>query len=71
MAEATSSSAPEIIKKVGKDNLIVVASKQKLASLGGRPLLVDTGDADVDASLAGYVRIVVGSDDYAMYRIAG
>lgn len=60
-----------VIKKVGKENLVVVASKQKLASLEGRPLLVDTGDADLDASLAGYTRVIVGSDDYAMYRIAG
>ncbi len=59
----------KIIKKVGKENLIVVASKQKLASLEGRPLLVDTGDTDIDASLAGYTRIIVGSDDYAMYRV--
>ena len=59
----------EIIKNVGKENLIVVASKQKLAALEGRPLLVDTGDTGVDASLAGYIRVVVGLDDYAMYRI--
>ena len=63
--------SPEIIRSVGRDNLIVVASKQKLASLGGRPLLADTGDETVDRLLDGYVRVVTGLDDYVMYRIGG
>ena len=37
----------EIIKKVGRENIIVVASKQKLASLEGKSLLVDTGSEEV------------------------
>jgi predicted polyphosphate/ATP-dependent NAD kinase len=61
--------SPGIIRRVGRKNLIVVATKQKLASLGGRPLLVDTGDETVDRLLDGYVRVVTGLGDYVMYRI--
>ncbi len=60
-----------IIRKVGKDNVVLVASKQKLASLGGRPLLVDTGDGDVDRMLSGYARVIVGLGDYVMCKVVG
>jgi predicted polyphosphate/ATP-dependent NAD kinase len=62
--------SPNVIEKVGKDNLIVVASKQKLASLEGRPLLVDTGSEISDRLLSGYVRVIAGLEDYVMYRVA-
>ncbi len=45
---------------VGREGLIVVATPRKLAELGGRPLLVDTGDGDVDRELTGYVSVVTG-----------
>lgn len=62
--------SPEVIRKVGRDNIIVVATSGKLASLRGDPLLVDTGDAQVDALLRGYIRVVVGYHGEMVYRIA-
>jgi predicted polyphosphate/ATP-dependent NAD kinase len=35
----------------------------------GQPLLVDSGDAAVDALLTGYMRIVLGYNEFAVYRI--
>ena len=61
--------SPRVIRKVGVDNIIVVASKEKLGSLAGRPLLVDTGDEDLDQTLGGYVRITTGFRDYVMYKV--
>ncbi len=61
--------SPKIIQRVGKDNILVVASKQKLASLQGRPLLVDTGNETVDAELRGYMRVITGYKDYVVYRV--
>lgn len=61
--------SPEVIKKVGKSNITIVATKNKLNSLVGRPLLVDTGDEDVDKMLAGYVRVIVGYREELMKRI--
>ena len=43
----------------------------KLAALRGRPLLVDTGDPEVDALLAGYLEVITGYRDTAVYRVAG
>lgn len=60
--------SPEVVRRVGKENILVVASRDKLASLGGRPLLVDTGDPDLDASLAGYWKVMTGYKEYAMYK---
>jgi predicted polyphosphate/ATP-dependent NAD kinase len=60
-----------VIRKVGKENIVVIGSKQKLASLGGRPLLVDTGDPRLDESLTGYIRVIVGLGEYVMCRVAG
>lgn len=62
--------SPKVIEEVGKDNLIVVASKQKLAALEGRPLLVDTGSEKSDAMLSGYLRVITGLEDYVMYKVA-
>jgi predicted polyphosphate/ATP-dependent NAD kinase len=61
--------SPAVIRRVGRANIVVVATPGKLAELGGRPFLVDTGDAEVDALLAGYVRVVTGYRTEAVYRV--
>jgi predicted polyphosphate/ATP-dependent NAD kinase len=60
----------EVIRRVGKENVVVVATAAKLAALRGAPLLVDTGDARVDASLAGYVRVVTGVGVETVCRVS-
>ncbi|MBM3291966.1 ATP-NAD kinase [Candidatus Bathyarchaeota archaeon] len=50
--------SPKVIKKVGIDNIIIIATRAKLASLEGRPLLVDSGDSITDRQLSGYVKVV-------------
>ncbi len=58
-----------VVRAVGPENLMVVASKEKLAALGGRPLLVDTGDPALDEEFSGYVRVTTGYNEQTMYRI--
>lgn len=60
--------SPAVVRKVGRDNITVVATREKLASLDGGPLLVDTGDWALDDSLGGYWRVVTGHKEFAMYR---
>jgi predicted polyphosphate/ATP-dependent NAD kinase len=58
--------SPEIIKRVGKKRIIVVATKGKLQSIDGGVLRVDTGDAKADETLKGYVKVVT---DYREWRL--
>lgn len=61
--------SPEVIRKVGTDNITIVATRQKINALGRRPLLVDTGDDDLNKMLSGYVRVLAGYDREIMYKL--
>jgi len=58
--------SPEIIKRVGKKRIIVAATKSKLEGIEGRVLRVDTGDAEVDQLLRGYIKVAT---DYREWRL--
>lgn len=60
--------SPRIIREVGKENITVIASRDKLVSLQARPLLVDTGDPELDTELSGWYRVVAGFQDTIMYK---
>lgn len=60
--------SPRILRKVGKDNIVVIATKTKLESLQG-PLLADTGDAELDRELGGFIRVVTGYEDAVLCKI--
>lgn len=62
--------SPAVIKRVGKDNVVVVAAPDKIGALAGRPLWVDTGDQEVDRMLDGYVRVITGYRESAIYRVS-
>ena len=61
---------PEVIKKIGKDNLIILATKDKLFQLRGQPLLVDTGDTKLDQNLSGFYRIICSYYETAVGKVA-
>jgi len=61
---------PKVLRRVGKVILDDAATAEKLSSLRGRPLLVDTGDADTDEWLSGYYRVVTGYREVTVYRVA-
>lgn len=60
--------SPAVIRQVGKKNIRVVATPQKLRDLGDKPLLADTGDAELDKELEGYYKVVVGYGEMQMKR---
>jgi predicted polyphosphate/ATP-dependent NAD kinase len=62
--------SPQVIEQIGKDNIIVVATRHKIDSLQGRPLLIDTGDEATDNLLRGYFKIITGYRESIIYRCA-
>lgn len=61
--------SPAVINDIGMENIVIVATKTKISELGGRPLLVDSNDTEIDEGLAGYRKIVTGYHDAIMYPV--
>ncbi|MEW6981732.1 ATP-NAD kinase family protein [Colwelliaceae bacterium 6471] len=62
--------SPRVIRAIGKDNIVIVATKSKLSALNGRPLIVDTGDGELDQELAGFIKVITGYKDHVLYPVA-
>lgn len=61
--------SPTLLGRLDRGDLIVVGTRTKLASLEGRPLLIDTDDPALDARLAGLIEITTGYEDRLLYRL--
>ncbi|WP_206427126.1 NAD(+)/NADH kinase [Microbacterium sp. Y-01] len=59
-----------VLRALGDDPLLVVTPEQKLIDLHGRPLLVDTGDPELDARLTGHIRIITGVGTSSLYAVS-
>lgn len=59
--------SPRIVRAVGLDNLLVVATKTKLKTLSGRPFLLDSGDPQLDQELTGLRRVLSGYREEMLY----
>jgi predicted polyphosphate/ATP-dependent NAD kinase len=59
-----------VVRRVGRERIVIVATPSKLSSLRGEPLRVDSGDAETDRRLTGYYRVVSGFSDRSIYRVA-
>ena len=55
-----------IIKNVGKERIIIAATKSKLQNIQENILRVDTGDAEADSMIRGYIKVVT---DYREWRL--
>lgn len=60
----------EIVRKIGKENIIIISSNSKIINLRGKPLLVYTGDRETDNALEGYYRIKVGYGMDIIYKVS-
>lgn len=58
---------PDVIKQVGKENIMVVGTRDKLSKLDC--LRVDTGDLEVDRTLSGYTEATIGYKEGMMVKI--
>ena len=60
---------PAILRRIGKDNIHIIAARGKILALGGRPLLVDTNDPELDSAFCGYRPVITGYRETIMYPV--
>jgi predicted polyphosphate/ATP-dependent NAD kinase len=58
----------EVLSRVGKENILIAMSKDKADDMFMKNLYVDTSDEEVNRMLCGYFRVLVGYDQYIMYK---
>ncbi len=61
--------SPDVLRCIG-GQMLVVATRGKLAQLQGRPLWVDSGDAQLDARLCGLVDVICGYEERLLYAVS-
>ena len=59
----------EVIRKVGLENIIVAATRDKVLALDYGHLLVDTGDEDLNKMLEGYMKIITGYREQLIFPV--
>lgn len=59
-----------VIDAIGRENIMLVASKSKLQSLMGRPLIVDSGNPSFDSKMSGLIPVITGYRDLVLYSVA-
>ena len=62
--------SPDVIREIGKENIEIIATPNKLATLRGKSLRVDTGDPTLDEELKGYYKLHTGYARRTIYRVA-
>lgn len=60
-----------VLRRLGRERILVVATPQKLESLQGRALQVDTGNSELDRALSGYQRVITGHRRETVYAVGG
>jgi len=61
--------SPEILRRVGIENIIVVGSRSKIEALHPRRLLTDSGDDEMDRQLRGYRRVITGYKEEMVVKV--
>ena len=62
--------SPAVLRRVGTENIEVIAGLHKLLELDPAVLHVDTGDPELDELLCGYRRVHVAPRRTLVYRVA-
>lgn len=61
--------SPRVIHSVGPEHIQVLATREKLRSLDGRALRVDSGDPELDRALCGHLQVFAGYEDRLFYPV--
>lgn len=58
-----------VLTMLGKENMYLISTKTKLLSLEGRPLLIDSGDPQLDKNWAGTIEVITGYRDIVVQNV--
>lgn len=61
---------PEVIREIGKENIIILATKAKIAEFHHQPFLVDMPDEELNKELCGYYRVITAYGEFTMCRVS-
>jgi predicted polyphosphate/ATP-dependent NAD kinase len=61
--------SPRVLRAIGLAHIRVLATKRKLATLEGRPLLVDSGDPLLDSAFPDAIRVWAGYKEELLYPL--
>ena len=59
-----------MLKLAGYKNITVIATESKMIGLDGKPLLVDTGDEQVNQDLCGYRMVITAQGKRMVYKVS-
>ncbi len=54
---------------IGKANIKILATKSKIKSLCGRPLIIDSGNSQLDSDWSGSIEVITGYQDKILYPL--
>lgn len=60
----------EVLQQAGYKNITVVATESKMIGLNGKPLLVDTGNEEVNQALCGYKMVITAQGKRMVYQVS-
>ncbi|QQK08642.1 ATP-NAD kinase family protein [Miniphocaeibacter halophilus] len=63
--------SPRVLRKVGKDNIWIVASHSKLYGIPDSFLRIDTSDEELDKELSGYYKVIMDWKRIIVYKAQG
>lgn len=58
----------EVLRHIARKDIIVAATKTKLTELRGNPFIIDLQDEEILQRLKGYMHVVTGYNEYAVYK---
>ncbi len=61
--------SPEVLRKMGKEDIIIIASKSKLESIPDGKLKIDTGEQEIDQKFSGFYRVRIGYQEEKVYSV--
>lgn len=61
--------SPDVIRRIGADHILLLATAEKIRRLQAQPLRVDSGDETLNSELSGTVKLITGYQEYLLYHI--